>query len=291
MKKNGAAVFLAAGVVCMVSVTALIAGMNVYATQQGNQREILDLPQDTGSTEENDVITEALDVTGDQKVYGQKDMEFPDVPVVTWEESYQLANPSYVIDKNAGTELEPVEGQLTREEAARIGMIEVNRIFGENMDGMKAVIMLLQKAEGNQSADLWSGYVCNFLNGVNPDDGKMRSYSFEMNAVTGEIFGVKRRISTAVDQLDEVNRLTDQELVAKAEELALKFQFVDPNDEFQKNAAVENHRTAGEGDGDLLYLTSDRRNVVFRKGERTLRLMFGELDGAFWGYQYDDNPL
>lgn len=273
----------------MASVTALIAGMNVYATQQGNREEILELPQDTGSTEGNNVITEAL-VNTKRKASGQTGRDFPNVPVVTWEEYKKLSDPDYVVNENAGTELEPAEGQLTREEAARIGMNEVYRVLGENMDGMKAVIMWLEKAEGKQKADVWSGYVVNFLrDGLADRNGKTRSYLFDIDAVTGEILGVS--MPDIVDHLDEANRLSDQELVAKAEELALKYQLVDPEDDFQKNSAGEDKRVVDERKGALLYLTSAGRNVIFRNDGYILKLMFSELNETFLGYQYDDIPF
>lgn len=284
-ERNGrAGIVLLAGMICMASVVLLLLGMNVYARRQGNHTEQTKRPGADGTERMADVIGEVLadsEETSDETVSPADDtgMPYASVPILTWDDYYALGpagkgDPNITGQGIMGTWS---ENELTMEEAGMLGLREIYRVFGDDVDysEMYLTMMLQNAANRKDRTDTWYGYMMNSVNGDTPEPGfKMRSYSFEINAVTGEI----RLLLSSVDEREaeygQGELVGREELISSAERYLEELGIEDPS-----KLTVGTVRMDGE--------SPDGSGVIYSKdGEYYLEIWIWPYSGRLRGYGY-----
>lgn len=163
----------------------------------------------------------------------------------------------------------PTEKDITKEAAAEIGAQALWSVFGENLEGQK-IEMGYQSANESFPRSRW--YADVIINDV-------RSYSFAVDSVTGELFSVvrdrtlKEKVSVAYDQALAKN---PQEYIALAEKTAEKLNIV--------HGAVVTAEYDGQG-----YSSNDPiiQLVVRGKNGEVAQLSFSRYDKSLRSISYN----
>lgn len=303
--RGRAGIFLLAGGICMASVVILLGGMSLYARKKGNHTDYTDAAEQ-GTEETTDIInsvlaessdTEAADgsadagnqnggniPSGSPDSADDPDSPYACVPILTWDEYYALGpsgnnNPNISGEGIYGTWS---ENELTMEEAGTLGLREIYRVFGDEVDFSQMYLtMVLQDAENRKwsQTDTWYGYMMNFVNGDTPEPGwYMCSYSFEMNAVTGEIYLLENRVNEEKAKEEKESGQTEllqtEELEDYAKRYLEQLGLADPSE-----LTVEIVRMDGE--------SPEGSGVTFsRDGEPYLEIVIWPYSGRLRGYRY-----
>lgn len=285
----------------MASVVILLGGMSLYARKKGNHTDYIDAAEQ-GTEETTDIINSVLAESSDTDVadgsadagiqnggnipsgspdsVGDPDSPYACVPVLTWDEYYALGpsgnnNPNISGEGIYGTWS---ENELTMEEAGTLGLREIYRVFGDEVDFSQMYLtMMLQNAENRKRSqtDTWYGYMMNFVNEDIPEPGwNMSSYAFEMNAVTGEIYLLENSMDQGEAEGGQTELVALEELEDYAKRYLEQLGLADPSE-----LTVETVRIDGE--------SRDGSGVTFsRDGEPYLEILIWPYSGRLRGYRY-----
>lgn len=278
MKKKKAGILWIAAVACMVSVVVLLGGMSGYAVSKGNGEERIAETEDTEGTE--DVIDTILAEEGKTEKTDDSGIDYSLVPILTWDEYYALSpgggNQNIAGDGIVGT---LSAGDLSMEEAGLLGLKEVHRIFGEDMEGMR-LVMWLENAEEGQVNDIWLGFLTNGINDVEMEEGEQwKSYRFDLDAVTGEILYLHESMDGPeyyVLEQDEV--LSEDEILDRADAYVQQYGLADLS---EGRGEIQNDVSAYWGKSDFDDI------VLYRKdGTAYMALQIVKKTGELRGYAY-----
>lgn len=278
MKKNKAGILWIAAVACMVSVVVLLGGMSGYAVSKGNGEERIAETEDMEGTA--DVIDAILAEEGKTKDTDDSEFDYSFVPILTWDEYYALSpgggNQNIAGDGVVG---KISENDLSMEQAGLLGLKEVHRIFGEDMEGMRLVMWLENTKEG-QVSDIWMGFLTNGINDVEMEEGKQwKSYRFDLDAVTGEILYLHESLEeTEYYFLEQEETLSEEEILNRADAYVEQYGLADLSE------------VAGEiqNDAPVYWGKSDFEDIVlYRKnGTAYMVLQIVKKTGELRGYTY-----
>ena len=285
----------------MASVVILLGGMSLYARKKGNHTDYIDAAEQ-GTEETTDIIDSVLAESSDTDVAdgsadagiqnggnipsgspdsaGDLDSPYACVPILTWDEYYALGpsgnnNPNISGEGIYGTWS---ENELTMEEAGTLGLREIYRVFGDEVDFSQMYLtMMLQNAENRKRSqmDTWYGYMMNFVNEDIPEPGwNMSSYAFEMNAVTGEIYLLENSMDQGEAEGGQTELVALEELEDYAKRYLEQLGLADPSE-----LTVETVRIDGE--------SRDGSGVTFsRDGEPYFEILIWPYSGRLRGYRY-----
>lgn len=302
MKKDKAGLVLLAGGICMVGVVALLGGMSFYAGKEGNRQEQITEEEETETEGMSDVIEEVLAeqetekesgavklVTGEENNYlmvplgnSATEMAYAKVPILTWDEFYALS-PGGGEQNITGDGIYGIlsENELSMEEAGKIGLEEMYRVFGDHMEEKMYLVMRLCNAEeGGKKVDTWSGYLTNMFNGMELEKGWSRMiYFFDLNAVTGEVLYLDGK--TYIDGVEKSGEeLSEEELLQMANGYVENYGLAEL-EELQGERADEQIARWGNS----MYLA---QIAYYKNDELYLGIALDKYSGEFVGYMYYD---
>ncbi len=286
--QNRARTFFLAGVICMACIAMLLGGMSLYARWKGNGAEEI-RGADPGDTERptdviGDVLAEEMQTDTEELSEGtaaadDTGMPYATVPILTWDEYYALG-PSGNNDPNIdgqGIIGTWSEHELTMEEAGMLGLREIYRVFGDDVDysQMYLTMMLQNAANRSDRTDTWYGYMMDCVNGQTVEPGyQMRSYAFEINAVTGEIGLLESSVDEREAEYAQQGLVTREELTDSAAGWLRQLALADPSE-----LTVDTVRIDWEGrDGSAV--------IYSRDGEFYLEILIWPYSGRLRGYRY-----
>lgn len=242
MKNRKLLIFGVAAGFCMVSVFALIGCMGFYADGVGTQ----EIVSDAVETESVDIIAETLtdnskEAVGETTEPSAEDAVKTDEEGATelaaaevkkaavqyekmWKEMSSEAAVQYQeVRDGDGFEKDEVFGKiLTPNETGIIVLQEINRLYGDNMEGMY-VSRMNYASIGDGWNGQWSGFIENHYDA---SDERYQSYQFTVDAVSGEILEMSKFQSYQVGKGGSGISWTEEEMLEHAKKLVEDYQLM-----------------------------------------------------------------